>query len=62
MMKTGIGMKLIQTSITLPLKYINLIEELVKKGKFPSKGEIIRVAIRRAIKRDKKRMLLLEKR
>ncbi|NVM02347.1 MAG: ribbon-helix-helix protein, CopG family [Candidatus Helarchaeota archaeon] len=54
-------MKLIQTSITLPLKYINLIEELVKNGKFPSKVEVIRVAIRRAIKRDKKRLLSLEK-
>ena len=55
------SMKLIQTSITLPLKYINLIEELVKNGKFPSKVEVIRVAIRRAIKRDKKRLLSLEK-
>ena len=55
------SMKLIQTSITLPLKYINLIEELVKNCKFPSKVEVIRVAIRRAIKRDKKRLLSLEK-
>ncbi|MFX1453646.1 MAG: ribbon-helix-helix domain-containing protein, partial [Promethearchaeota archaeon] len=58
---TGISVKLIQTSITLPLKYIDLIEELVKIGKFPTKGEVIRVAIRRAIKRDKNRLLLLEK-
>ncbi len=54
-------MKLIQTSITLPLKYLNLIEELVNTGKYPSKAEVIRVAIRKVIKRDKDRLLKLEK-
>ena len=54
-------MKLIQTSISINSKYKELIEKLVKEGKYPSKGEVIRVAIRRAIKRDKERIEILEK-
>ena len=54
-------MNLIQTTISFSSKYLDLIEELVKKGYFPNKGEVIRVAIRRAIKRDRERLRLLEK-
>ncbi|MHA1298939.1 MAG: ribbon-helix-helix protein, CopG family [Candidatus Helarchaeota archaeon] len=54
-------MRLIQTSISLPLKYIALIEKLVKDGKFPCKGEVIRVAVRESIKRDEERLRILEK-
>ncbi|MHA1379098.1 MAG: ribbon-helix-helix domain-containing protein [Candidatus Helarchaeota archaeon] len=54
-------MKLTQTSVSISSKYLKLIDKLVKEGKYPNKGEVIRVAIRRAIKRDEKRNLLLEK-
>lgn len=54
-------LRLIRTSITLPSVYLAIIEDLVETGNYPSKGEIVRVAIRRAIERDEKKINLMKK-
>jgi len=39
-------------SVHLPPKYIELLEELVARGLYPSRSEAIRVAVRDLIARD----------
>lgn len=40
------------TSVLIPQSYIALLDELVDKGKYPSRSEAIRFAIRDLLKRN----------
>jgi len=54
--------KLRLVSVHLPPSYVELLEELVKLGRFPSRSEAIRVAVRELILREYQLGLRKEKR
>jgi antitoxin ParD1/3/4 len=52
MPKTMAKEKMILISVHLPMQMIQELDELVRQGKFPSRSEAIRVAVRDLILRE----------
>ena len=52
MPKTKAKEKMILISVHLPRQMINELDEMVKQGRFPSRSEAIRVAVRDLILRE----------
>jgi len=52
MPKTKAKEKMVLISVHLPRQMINELDEMVRQGKFPSRSEAIRVAVRDLIYRE----------